>query len=294
MSVISRRSLLTGLATAPFLSGVVSAHAKGIMAARSTASRDLYVYLHGAFLLDLRTPCARIFFPQVNGHEYHAGHSPNGEGAVVNPGTLISMYGMDYDRPVRNLDSTTIPFFKSDIVNTIPAYYTVELPLPNDVAPARQVPWDSSSGDFFPGVPELTKLRSLPLLLKLHYVLKATENPSLYGVPNWPDDATSQTLILHLRGENPLMAVGTYDNASQQVGNMMNHPNLAVSSKYACCYACPNPNDPEERSLFELRNPNLTCADVAPPCASRPAASSSVLFTKPANCVGIGNCPTCT
>jgi len=296
MKKLTRRSVLAGLASTPLLSGGVISATKGFTRPSSIGTRWLYVYIHGAFVLDIQAIGVRLLFPRVYlqgtttiAHEYHAGYLPNGEGILVDDGTPLSLVGFKGSSTIPALDPTSFPYFKRLKLNFAPLYFSVTMPLPDAIVPLRLIPKDPSCGSFF-GAAELQKLEWLPLLVMLQYEIQPGEKPALMD-GSWSDNG-GNPLILHFRGE-PGASNTQQDTSLSAIGSILG-TSIQLSDGYYEAVACAK-ND-EEQDLLELRHlATMPCTPVPADCSKGTMKGRRfILAGHPANCVGIGNCPTCT
>lgn len=283
MTKITRRSVLSGLAATPFLSGPFSGLKSAFPQVRHTSgTRWLYVYIHGAFVVEVQQGGVRLLPPAVwasataLAHEYRAGYLPNGEGIQLGQNSPLSLTGFLGASAIPRVDNTTSPCLYNVPLNTANLYYSVVLPLPNAVVPLRQIPRDPTNKAFF-NLPELKDLQWLPLLLLLQYELQPDDYPTLVGT-NWKDDGRNP-LILHLRAEPGDPALGKHD-ALAEIGAMLNKKPLQLDACYTNALVCAKNN--EEQALLEIRNPSSVCTPI-PPCTR----DKLYIFSRPANCVSI-------
>jgi hypothetical protein len=283
MRKITRRSALSGLAVTPFLSGPFSDLKSVFPQVRHTSgTRWLYVYIHGASVVEIQQGGVRLLPPAVwasdtmLAHEYRAGYLPNGEGSPLGQHSPLSLTGFLGAGVIPQIDKTTCPCLYNLPLNTTNLYYSVVLPLPNAVVPLRQISRDATTKPFF-NLAELKDLQWLPLLLLLQYELQPDDYPILVGT-NWKDDGRNP-LILHLRAEPGDPALGKHD-ALAEVGAILNKKPFQLDACYASAVACSKNN--EEQSLLEIRNPSSACAPI-PPCTK----DKLYVFSRPANCVSI-------
>lgn len=281
MTKINRRSILSGLATMPLLSsGGFSAQSH-----HSSGTRWLYVYIHGAFVVELEQNGVRLILPRVDdgmghlAHEYRAGYLPNGEGTPLDPVAPVAFTGFLGASTAPQIDKTTIPCLDNVSLgygnNNV--YCGAVLPTPDAIVPLRQVPQSTDLKPFFSLV-DLKDLKWLPLLLLLQYELQPNDHPALVGGGgNWKDDGRNP-LILHFRAE-PGSAANADHDAISVIASILNKK-MMLDACYAKALACGKSN--EEQSLLEIRNPATPCVP-ALPCNK----NKEVIFNRPANCVTI-------
>jgi len=294
MKKITRREVLAGLASAPIVHGVINPVLKHVGHSKCSPTRLLKVYVHGASVLDFRPPHIHVLFPSVYtdtsnsiyAHEYRVGDDTDRAGSLMAKGARVRLEGVVPHKPISRLDETSIPFVQ--VPTKLPmdmVYYCVSLPTPNRLLGCRTIP--GNCGPIIEGG-QCPKLKSLSLLLKLEYVLKQTDLPVLLG-SDWEDNG-ADTQCIHLRGEPGYPGVAN-DSAMMSITAILGK-SLSVSDNYLPAFACPGTDD--EKSLVEIRDTSgAACADT--PCSMPPPnPPTNRNRVHPANCVGVGNCPSCT
>ena len=288
MIILSRRSVLAGLTLVPALVKSIAKSSEG-QTAKTCAARNFYVYLHGAFILDVQKGGCFLAAPRVLEsskssnlvHEYRVGRGPKGEGdAVSGPSHLLTLEGFkgagtNYPK----IDKSWIPRLDKLDPNNATGQYLASLKTPANITPCRQVDKSNSGDPFFSSPTELQALEKLPLLLRLDYKLEAGESPYLVGA-NWSDDC-SDPLVLHFRAEPGQKNMQDHD-ALGAMKQVLKLSKLAVNSCYEDAYACYKTVD--EKSLIEIRDSSLApCTPVAP-CAKGKVHGKG---HRPANCLTV-------
>jgi len=289
MTKLTRRSVLTGFATVPLVSAPLFWPRSTLAQVRhATGTRWLYVYIHGAVVIEFQPGGVRLLPPRVLdsagniAHEYRAGYLVNGEGTLLSPASPIALTGFMGAGTPTQIDKTAMPCLDNiPLGPTGSIYCGAVFPTPDAVVPLRQIPQASDNTPFF-GAPELKDLKWLPLLLLLEYELQPNDHPALVGTGGtWKDDGRNP-LILHFRAEPGSVNNADHD-AIHDIEAILNKPLKLNQKCYGGARACPK--NIEEQSLLELRTPSPVCTPVLP-CATETKEGIGIR-SRPANCVSI-------
>src|SRR6266576_4520765 len=206
MTKLNRRSVLTGLATVPLVSGpFFGLESASAQVGHAAGTRWLYVNIHGAYIAEFQPSGVRLLLPKVFdgtgkfAHEYRAGYLLNGEGTPLDPVSPVALIGFPGATSAPQIDKATIPCIDNvPLVATSNLYCGAVLPFPDAVVPLRQIPQAGDKTAFF-NLTELKDLKWLPLLLQFQYELQPGDRPALVGTGgSWKDDGRNP-LILHFR-----------------------------------------------------------------------------------------------
>jgi hypothetical protein len=287
MSILSRRSVLAGLAATPVFGASLTRSTESARP-QKCGKRDFHVYLHGAFVLDVQKDGCFLIAPEVQEtgkpiHEYRFGYGAKLEGELISGAARVlaldGFGGGGHSYPT--VDKTILPRLDKIETNNSSGHYIAWLKTPARITPLRQIA-KSQNTPFFDepsGAASLRALQSLPLLVRLEYDLQAGESPTLAGT-NWVDDC-SNPLRVHFRAEPGDKNLQDHDalGALAQVAGL---PKLKINSCYDTAFTCFKSDD--EKSLIEVRDTSTTkCSDV-------PACAKDKIYIRghrPANCVAI-------
>lgn len=292
MSNISRRSILAGLAVSPLIASPSRLVAESEGAPVASKPRKLYLYIHGAVVIDLQ-PNGLVFnAPKVTmmgklAHEYRCGYGPKGEGYEVYAEAPLALLGFRGSNSALALDNTTIPYLGPGPVDPGQNFCSLITPVPTKLSPFRQIQKTAAGGDFFPGIPDLKYLQYLPTVLRADFDLQANEQALLLGA-DWKDDGTADPVVLHFRAEPGDPAYSNHD------AFLAMSVTLGTQIQLAPCYskACAKYGNKEERSLLEVRQGSTGGGVAVPPCSKGSLVSQEesrlyLFSSRPANCVGI-------
>jgi hypothetical protein len=281
--------MLTALAASPLILRPLQPFEKHGESTEILGARKLRLYIHGAVVLDVQPNGLVLHAPKVTmsgklAHDYRAGYGTNGEGDEIYPGCPLALLGVKGASSMPVIDKTAIPYLGPRALDTTQNHCSLITPVPTNLATFRQIPWDSSCGDFFPGVPELQQLRSLPTGLRADFDLQPGELAILVGAA-WKDDGVTNPLTLHFRAEPGDVAYADHDAFLAM--SMTLGLQVRLTSGYT--KAAAKYKDKEERTLLEVIQGSTGGGVTVAPCSkSVPIKDKNYLLaSRPANCVGI-------
>jgi len=292
MSNISRRSILAGLGVSPLIARPSRLLAESEGTPVASKPRKLYLYIHGAVVVDAQRNGLVLHAPRVTmmgklAHEYRCGYGMKGEGYEVYPGAPLALIGFKGSSSALALDNTTIPYLGRGTVDPGQNFCSLVTPIPTKLSPFRQIQRTAAGGDFFPGIPDLKYLQFLPTALRADFDLQPNEQAFLVG-GNWKDDGIADPVVLHLRAEPGDPAYSNHD------AFLAMSVTLGTQIQLAPCYskACAKYADKEERSLLEVNQGSTGGGVAVPPCSKESLGSQEesklyLLASRPANCVTI-------
>lgn len=289
MSNISRRSILAGLAVSSLIARPWRLLADSAGTPVAGKPRKLYLYIHGAVVIDAQPNGLVLHAPKVTmmgklAHEYRCG---SGEGYAVYPGAPLALLGFRGSNSALALDNTTIPYLGPGTVDPGQNFCSLVTPVPAKLSPLRQIQKTAGGGDFFPGNPDLKNLQYLPTVLRADFDLQSKEQAFLVGA-HWKDDGITDPVVLHFRAEPGDSAYANHD------AFLAMSETLGTAIQLAPCYtkACAKYADNEERSLLEVKQGSTGGGVAVPPCSKGSLGSQEesklyLFASRPANCVGI-------
>jgi hypothetical protein len=284
---VSRRALLTAVAISPFLSEALTLDGTEQKIGASRATK-LQVYLHGAFIVDLRKGGAAIYAPQVMSgpalaHEYRAGYGRCGEGELVEQNTALGMNGFG-GAPSAAYSNIQVPVVGKDTIFTHAGiYFGAALPMPSRIVAVRSIQKCATKKHFFPNAAVLHSLETLPLLLRLEYDLQNGDRPNLTG-GNWTGSGNTpgaNPLCIHFRAEPANTAVVADHDAVELIGKLLNL-DLSIDPCYQHSVMIPPANIQDEGGLTEL-----PCTRREGPGEETPREAMMMFGTHPANCASV-------
>lgn len=289
MTKLSRRSILAGLAASPLIVGAAELDGERGVASTAGSSRKLHLYLHGATILDLQPTGIVFHAPKVVtasgqlAHAYRIGYGKKGEGDEIHAGMSIALLGFNGANKPPAPIMTNTPCLGPRKLDTSGNFCGLITPFPTNLTACREIPKNASCGDFFPDVPELKNLHSLPTVLKAEFDLQPNDLVHLVG-SQWIDDGSTSPLIVHLRAEPGKPAYADHDAFPALSVELGTSIKLAAGySKAAAPY-----QDPEERTLLEVEQNSTGGGITVPPCSQFPLKDQSYSFaSRPANCVSL-------
>ena len=292
MSNISRRSVLAGLAASSIAVGPSRPLVEFEGAPIASKPRKLYLYIHGAIVIDAQPNGLVLHAPRVTmlgklAHEYRCGYGVKGEGYEVCAGAPLALIGFKGSSSPLALDNTIVPVLGPGTVDPGQNFCSLVTPVPAMLSPLRQIQRTMAGGDFLPGVPGLNKLQYLPTVLRADFDVQPGEQVFLVG-GDWKDDGVTDPVVLHLRAEPGDPAYSNHD-AFLALSLV-----LGIQIQLASCYskACAKYGDKEERSLLEVKLGSTGGGVAVPPCSkeslqSKEESKSYLYASRPANCVSI-------
>ena len=289
MMKISRRSILTGLAASPLIAGPMQLLVECEVLPDATSARKLYLYIHGAAVLEVQRNGLVFHAPRVTmsgnlAHDYRAGYGAKGEGDEVYPGCPLALLGVKSASSMLKIDNTAIPYLGPRTLDASQNHCSLITPIPASLEALRKIPWDSSCGDFFPGISDLQQLRYLPTVLRADFDLRSGEQAFLVGT-TWKDDGATNPVVLHFRAEPGNIAYANHDAFLAMSITLGMQVQLASGySKAAAMY-----KDKEERTLLEVNQGSTGGGVTVPPCtkADKTKDKAFLIASRPANCVAI-------
>src|SRR5437588_7698030 len=178
MNKLSRRSILAGLAATSVIAKSIHVKAESNIPPFATSARKLYLYIHGAAVLEVKRNGLVFHAPKVTmsgnlAHDYRAGYGAKGEGDEVYPGCPLALLGVRNASSMIKIDNTTIPCLGPRTLDASQNQCSLITPIPANLEALRKIPWDSSCGDLFPGISDLQQLRYLPTVLRADFDLSS-------------------------------------------------------------------------------------------------------------------------
>ena len=289
MNKLSRRSILAGLAATSVIAKSIRVKAESNIPPFATSARKLYLYIHGAAVLEVQRNGLVFHAPKVTmsgklAHDYRAGYGAKGEGDEVYPGCPLALLGVKNASSMVKIDNTTIPYLGPRTLDASQNQCSLITPIPANLEALRKIPWDSSCGDLFPGISDLQQLRYLPTVLRADFDLSSGELASLVGT-TWKDDGATDPVVLHFRAEPGNIAYANHDAFLAMSTTLGMQVQLAAGySKAAAIY-----KNKEERTLLEVNQDSTGGGVTVPPCSKVDTIKDKafLIASRPANCVSI-------
>lgn len=286
MAKLSRRSILAGLAASPMLAGSATMFAAPKVTRDNKSTRTLYLYVHGAVIVDLRPDGMVIHAPRVTmsgqlAHAYRIGYGKNGEGDELAPGVPLALLGFAGAAQPPKIDKTQNPYLGTRTLDGTGNFCSLIAPLPARLVSRRQIPKDDSCGDFFPGIADLKDLTWLPTVLRVEFDLQQSETVHLVD-GNWKDDGANYPVI-HFRAEPGKKEYSDHD-AFLAMSLALGMP-IQLASGYLMAAAKYKLAD--DRTLLEVLAGSTGGGIEVPPCPDKAPKRDSAHqeASRPANCV---------
>lgn len=289
MTKLTRRSILAGLAASPIFAGATRSDGETRTLSVAGSTRTLSLYIHGAVILDFQPNGIVFHAPKVTMsgaivHAYRIGYGKKGEGDEVYPGAPLALLGFVGQTNPPAVPPASIPLLGPRKLDASGNYCSLVTPFPTTLTPLRQIPKDTSCGDFFPYNPELSGLQYLSTVLRADFSIPAdgVTVAQLVG-GEWKDNRTDP-LAIHLRAEPGNDAYADHD-AFLAISTTLTTP-VQLAKGYSKAAAKYNA-DLEQRTLLEVSHNDTGGGTTVAPCTKEGTAKDQMhlLASRPANCV---------